>query len=769
MASRNPTSKKEKRNRMIEELETTNLHAQAEREAEVAEPLPSVPSAHVKSLMDSLDNAIQAGQLCDLHTHLLGMGSSEFWIEEIIKKLIPKLVMQKRIEFYEDYASLNHDTIFQSSASTPFRGGDTPDLSPNSRLFARCTPELQKLCQSASGSLHWTFDVVYSVKTWKRVLGVNTEIGVQNQLRLPKKGDLRQQWIVFNARTQLFEYREGITNEQLLDHLEQSPHFLSVLKNCFSLLNAHGDPPSNIEGRAFHDKFTPEFYPKRYELKDDIYSQYLDTLDVLLSHVLLKVYAPSGVSYVEFSVGYGDLITRPWVFYHLSNPTIEVGHNVVVRFLAAFGRHESPELDPSLDPLSPVLYGPYLDKLAVLQTAVERYALQRVLVGLDYVGDEKGHPYCPFGLDQFTEFVMYCRLKFNGKFGLRYHCGEFTFDVGSLNHFNHMFVSSKIILAIMNGIQGPTPLRVGHGVAFLAYKDVFSFPSDVLSDSLSLVIRCLQEMKRRGVPIEVNLRSNAVLLPLMDNATSVDVFLNTLHLPIILCTDDDGIWCVSEKYSGKTFHSVAAEFASAFKQGAIPDLSRTKLIIETTSRSKFDFAVGKRRPLDQSARMQVQDKHELVGTSGPPPVGEDNAPAPNTPRVCLTFDLDTDSWLIECGVLINKLEFLWVSEIGGKEKQRALTHLKGLKKLLINPSLDYIDFTHDVYTQVKELSFNAFSILMISIAIFKLSIHSATVARSYLDEVPSKFIPDRDLLFEDLERRKLHTIREVADYFQELQ
>ena len=91
----------------------------------------------------------------------------------------------------------------------------------------------------------------------------------------------------------------------------------------------------------------------RYALKDAIYELFLDTLDELLSHVALDVYLPGGVGYVEFSVSFNDLVLRPWVFKHLymGAKRAREGHLrshrhqlLQMRFLAGFGRGESPKL-----------------------------------------------------------------------------------------------------------------------------------------------------------------------------------------------------------------------------------------------------------------------------------------------------------------------------------------------------------------------------------------------------------------------------------------
>lgn len=63
---------------------------------------------------------------------------------------------------------------------------------------------------------------------------------------------------------------------------------------------------------------------------------------------MFSKYAENGVGYVEFSVGFGDLIERPWVFKHLITIAEEFenkdSNRVVSRFLIGFNRSASPSL-----------------------------------------------------------------------------------------------------------------------------------------------------------------------------------------------------------------------------------------------------------------------------------------------------------------------------------------------------------------------------------------------------------------------------------------
>ncbi|CAF0890921.1 unnamed protein product [Rotaria sordida] len=58
------------------------------------------------------------------------------------------------------------------------------------------------------------------------------------------------------------------------------------IMNAFSMLNADGTEPRSVDFHSFRGQFTPEFYPRRFSLKDSLYGQRLDILAWLLQHVL---------------------------------------------------------------------------------------------------------------------------------------------------------------------------------------------------------------------------------------------------------------------------------------------------------------------------------------------------------------------------------------------------------------------------------------------------------------------------------------------------
>lgn len=66
----------------------------------------------------------------------------------------------------------------------------------------------------------------------------------------------------------------------------------------------------------FRGKFTNDFYPRRFALKDCIYGQRLEILSILL-HNTINRYSKSGTNYVEYSLGVNDLMNLN-VWRHLT-------------------------------------------------------------------------------------------------------------------------------------------------------------------------------------------------------------------------------------------------------------------------------------------------------------------------------------------------------------------------------------------------------------------------------------------------------------------
>jgi hypothetical protein len=56
---------------------------------------------------------------------------------------------------------------------------------------------------------------------------------------------------------------------------------------------------------------------------------------------VLKKYQSAGVGYVEFSIGWSDMVEHPWIYRQLTQPiTCAEACKVKFNFLAGFGRNE---------------------------------------------------------------------------------------------------------------------------------------------------------------------------------------------------------------------------------------------------------------------------------------------------------------------------------------------------------------------------------------------------------------------------------------------
>lgn len=578
-----------------------NIQVDQNQNTDLPEFEPNEKLAHLSlksQLFEFLEKFINEKKLVELHTHLMGMGSWEFWIDKIMKKYIPEQFEStknqlNKLEFYQDITNLNHKSVIDEIPTFPQQKIDESILK-QPQFYSRCSKEVQDKIDNEN-KLRFTTDVIYAIETFKRVLDIQDIEEISNRFGNINgfKNDLEQEWTIFNARTQLFEIRKGISNDQLLKYLKGHEHkILPVLKNCFSMLEPNGKPAEkHTIHQLYQGKFTPEFYPRRFQLKDDMYSQYLGILDQLLHHVLDQYYE-SGVGYVEFSIGFGDLIERPWVFKHLYNVALKE-KRVISRFLIGFNRLFTPELSQYQDPISHCFDKKiYQDHLKQLERLKQKLAnsesaqeLMRYVVGFDYMSDEKNRPFCPFGLDEFIQFITECRFEHNSKFGVRYHCGEMKFDLSKSSHFVHIEITCTIIKKI---IESDIPLRLGHGIAFLAFEQDLNKPQNYLSSSIQKIVETIKILKDKRIPLEINLRSNEFLVMGMENKKAVEILSQKMHVPIVLSTDNDGVWDVQTKNKGKWYRSVAGEYASAIQEGVIPNKARLEQFIKDSESACFD-------------------------------------------------------------------------------------------------------------------------------------------------------------------------------------
>lgn len=228
------------------------------------------------------------------------------------------------------------------------------------------------------------------------------------------------------------------------------------------------------------------------------------------------------------------------------------------------------------------------------------------VAGIDWVGDEFGFPFCAFTEESILKRIQKCR-EINPNFGIRIHAGEGLIRyssiaqdkdtaVGKLFRF-HLFVIMESIRKIYNFLMEDSAtttsssssakadvpkkcnIRIGHGVAFL-YKDE--------TDLESLLNTKLEEfrefLRKADIPCELNPTSNHMLIPTtfggstLTNDRSLTLFLKE-KLPVVLCTDDDGIWSIHKCSSHYHHISVAHEYCEAIKRDEISSEAELEKLI----------------------------------------------------------------------------------------------------------------------------------------------------------------------------------------------
>lgn len=260
--------------------------------------------------------------------------------------------------------------------------------------------------------------------------------------------------------------------------------------------------------------------------------------------------------------------------------------------------------------------------------------LLHYVVGLDWVGDELGHPFCAFNHTSFIDLVKTCRgeegeeraaIIYNPKFGVRIHAGEgiirpasFEGNLDSSECYQafclHLFIlmetikniESKLGHGIGHGILTPA-IRIGHGIGFLfgsenEFDDAGNLTNNteiVTSESVKYLLRELHLFRKdylringgRGIVCELCPTSNNMLLSSSfndhnHNTPTLETFLK-LGLAVTLCTDDDGVWRIKKCATHNHHVSVAAEYCQAIKNGHIKSEDQLNQLISTSRRAAF--------------------------------------------------------------------------------------------------------------------------------------------------------------------------------------
>jgi hypothetical protein len=282
-----------------------------------------------------LNESIKGGSLCELRTHLRGMGSHEFWVDWTMAHFLPNISAAMIV---------NKENPIEDLTSLMERYGVQGDM----RSMIEAIPELKLLPQAGQRSeserialiehlftLRFTTDVVYTEEQLlKALLGYDPRNPDTNFLSskqenlsnlakllsnlecgLPFEEAFRP-YIIFNIKKVELQHVYGITNTNLLRLMEYEKPFYQrsarakavnrAIRNCFRMLNADGAEHSRANLSRSRGNFTPQFYPMRFALKDAMYQQYPEVLSFLLNTALHR-YRLSGIRYVEFSVSLSDL------------------------------------------------------------------------------------------------------------------------------------------------------------------------------------------------------------------------------------------------------------------------------------------------------------------------------------------------------------------------------------------------------------------------------------------------------------------------------
>jgi len=313
-------------------------HGQSEREVQ-------------ESLLQELDRQVGRLGLADLHTHLLGMGSADFWVDQIMRTYLVRVVHQDKVA-----TKNNWQPLLQRLQRAEFPGYSNRRRKPvdvegnelitllekhgDDALKAAIAEKSDKDIQQFFVA-KFTHDVVFTEETLFAACGIVKDDGGRAKARYTLETllcnaasgfDFRQtfcEYIVLNERKQQFQLVVGIANADLVEHMRPNraadgpaagddAHTLqAIVRNWFSFCGTDGETAARTDLATYRGNFTPEFYPMRFTAKDAIYEQRLETLAILLNRVLSD-YGQAGVHHVEFSFGANDIL-RP----HVMNVLVE--------------------------------------------------------------------------------------------------------------------------------------------------------------------------------------------------------------------------------------------------------------------------------------------------------------------------------------------------------------------------------------------------------------------------------------------------------------
>ncbi len=266
--------------------------------------------------------------------------------------------------------------------------------------------------------------------------------------------------------------------------------------------------------------------------------------------------------------------------------------------------------------------------------------MQKYIIGLDWVGDELGFPFCAFAHSDIVEQIN----KFeNINFGIRVHAGEgllraSTCVPASFSHSSssssssttttttttntttastsiidrgfqlHQFILIESIRKIHENLKNKN-LRVGHGVAFL-------FEDESPETTLARELKSFREFLRdKDIPCELNPTSNHMLLSqsFHDRKLTANKALKafiTNEIPVVICTDDDRIWALHKCAEHNRHISVAHEICKCISEGNLDENFPPSQKITNGSNSATNSK--KRKRGDTSLRESSEELEKLM-------------------------------------------------------------------------------------------------------------------------------------------------------------
>jgi len=274
-----------------------------------------------EALQSLLDTHFEAGRSsgrhqCDAglaYTHLLHAAGV---IEEPTKSKRFSGRPQLAIEIPAALASDVAARVLRASSSPP------PALTPYAQLRALLAECKDEVARWELLLALFTDDVVYSEGALCDACGITEaapdlrryqlECTLNNAAAELSFSELLQPYVIYNARENQLQFVRGIRNSDLAERLgaaapsASTGHLHAVVRNWFEFCASDGSAPQPSDISAYYrGAFTPQFYPRRFVIKDAIYQQRLEVLSILLNNSLHR-YGRAGVRHVELSLGSQD-------------------------------------------------------------------------------------------------------------------------------------------------------------------------------------------------------------------------------------------------------------------------------------------------------------------------------------------------------------------------------------------------------------------------------------------------------------------------------